>query len=306
VVAVARELGAAVIDRTPAPPPTAALASTFLTTGIRAYDALAFDAAFEALEQARDVCDRTGAAGLSPGQLADLFIYRALVRVQRSDVTAWDELVTSAVVDPTRVLDKARFPPKVVEDVARAQTEVLARPRGTLAIAVPAGCTATVDGRAVDPSVKQIVGPHWVHVQCVDRAPWGSQVLVTEANTQIAPQLAPLEHPSDTEMLVQARTAGARGLIVAEVRGQIGTARLLGLDGRERGRRTVTIHGDLRPLADAIRQLGQPTSTPQPWYRSKWAWAAGAALLAAAVVVPITAVVAGSGGERTGTIGGPP
>jgi hypothetical protein len=53
----------------------------------------------------------------------------------------------------------------------------------------------------------------------------------------------------------------------------------------------VTIRGDLTPLADAISSL--LIATPKPhWYEKRWVWAAGAATLAAIVLVPITAIIA--------------
>jgi hypothetical protein len=301
IAAAARDLGAAVIDRTPAP---AALPQTdgYLRAGIAAYDKLDFDAAWTKLEQARELADRTGAAGLTAAQLSDLFLYRGLVQAQRGNPT-WDEIVIAAIVDPTRVLDKARFPPKVVDEVNRAHGEVLARPRRQLAIDVPAGCTVTIDGHAPTPATGELVGLHWVNVRCPDRAPWGERISVLDADMTLKPVLVAFEQPSDTDLLVQARAAGARAMIVAELRGQIATARLIGADGRERDRRSVAITGDLAPLADAIRMLGSQRETRERWYQRRWVWAAGAAALAAAVLVPVTAAVAGdSGPTDTATI----
>jgi len=38
------------------------------------------------------------------------------------------------------------------------------------------------------------------------------------------------------------------------------------------------------------------------WYESKWAWAGGAAFLTAALLVPITAAIAGSSGPTSATV----
>jgi len=84
---VARQAGAAVVDRSPvadAVPDTASL----LQRGIEAYDALRLDDAWETLDEARALADRTGAAGLTQAQLADLFLYRGLVKIQQGDLTA--------------------------------------------------------------------------------------------------------------------------------------------------------------------------------------------------------------------------
>jgi hypothetical protein len=86
-------------------------------------------------------------------------------------------------------------------------------------------------------------------------------------------------------------------MIVAEVHDQIATARLVGIDGRERDRRSVSVAGDLGPLADTIGEMLAPPVHVH-WYQSRWAWAAGAAALAALIAVPITAAIA-SGSPST-------
>jgi len=291
IAAAARQLGAAVIDRTPAAT-AIPVADGYLRSGIAAYDKLDFETAWTKLEQAREVADRTGGAGLTPAQLSDLFLYRGLVQAQRGS-PSWDEIVIAAVVDPTRVLDKARFPPKVIDELARAHTEVLARPRGALTLETVEGCAITIDGRSVAPQLAPVAGPHWLNVRCPGFVPWGERLVIVEGTTTFKPPLVRYEQPTDADLLVQARAAGARALIVAELRGSIATARLIGIDGRERDRRSVAITGDLAPLAEAVRALGKPAAPPRRWYQERWVWAAGAATLAAAILVPLTAAVAG-------------
>ena len=308
VAAAARAHGAAAIDRSPAPPPTAQTAS-LLARGIAAYDALHLDEARAVLDQARDVADRTGAAGLTTAQLADLFLYRGLVRAQQGDETsAWDELVTSISVDPTRELDPARFSPKIVDEFRRAKDTTLHdRPAADLQLDVPAGCTSFVDAAPSSGKAHLVTGPHWIRVTCPDRMPWGQRIDLTSVGVHLAPDPAPYAPPSDAELLVQARVAGARALVVVEVHGQIATARLIGLDGRERDRRTIAIAGgDLRPLGAVVGELLTPQAVAHHWYRSRWAWAAGAAVLAAAVLVPITAAIASQAPATTMTVRLPP
>ncbi|MDB4953606.1 MAG: hypothetical protein JWO36_1175, partial [Myxococcales bacterium] len=284
--------GAAVIDRSPASPAPVETAQ-LLQKGIEAYDELKFDEAVAALDQARDLADRTGAAGLTKTQLSDLFLYRGLVKAQQTDATAaWDELITASVVDPTRDLDPARFPPKVGVELARAHEQVIhQRSAASLAVDAPAGCSVTVDGTAQTGEVKHITGPHWVRAVCPDYAPWGVRIDLTSLGARVLATPTLYAAPVESDLLVQARVSGARSLVIAEVHGDVATARLLTLDGRERDRRTVTIKGDLSPLAEAINTLLIPTP-PQHWYQKRWAWAAGAATLAAIVLVPITAVIA--------------
>jgi hypothetical protein len=288
---VARRVGAAVIDRSPAANAAPPTAST-LKRGIDAYDALRLDDAWAALDEARVLADQTGAAGLSQAQLADLFLYRGLVKIQQGDHTAyWDELVTSVIIDPVRVLDPARFPPRVASELSRVHQAIQDRKRATLAIDEPPGCTAVIDGAPASAvgSAQPLVGSHWVSVTCADRAPWGTRVeltgdqLVVARNTVLAP-------PTDDEVLIQARTAGATAFVLVEVSGGVGTARLVGVDGRERDRRSVAITGDVAPLAGAVQALLAPAAKTS-WYQKRWAWAAGAALAAAAILVPVTAAI---------------
>lgn len=298
---VARRAGAAVIDRSPAADPIPATAG-IVKQGIDAYDALRFEDAWATLDEARALADRTGAAGLTQPQLADLFLYRGLVKIQQGDLNAyWDELVTSVTIDPVRVLDPARFPPRVASELARVHQALQDHKRATLAVDAPPGCTTLIDGAAASAvaSAQLLVGSHWAYVTCADRAPWGTRVeltgdqLVVARNTVLAP-------PTDDEVLIQARTVGATAFVAVEIRSGVGTARLVGVDGRERDRRSVAVTGDLTPLANAVRELLSPVVRPH-WYETRWAWAAGAALVAAAILVPLTAVVAQSNGPSTWT-----
>jgi hypothetical protein len=299
---VARRVGAAVIDRSPvadAIPPTASI----LKRGIEAYDALRLEDAWATLDEARALADRTGAAGLSQAQLADLFLYRGLVKIQQGELTAyWDELVTSVTIDPVRVLDPARFPPKVATELARVHETLGDRKRATLAVDAPAGCTALIDGAAASAvgSAQPLVGSHWVYVTCPDRAPWGTRVEVTGDQLVVARNTA-LTPPTDDEVLIQARTIGATAFVAVEIRSGVGTARLVGVDGRERDRRSVAFTGDVTPLARAVGELLTPISKT-PWYQKRWAWAAGAALAAAAILVPVTAALTQNTSPSTWTV----
>jgi len=179
------------------------------------------------------------------------------------------------------------------------------RPASDLQLDVPPGCTAFVDGAASSGKAHLISGPHWIRVACPDRLPWGQRIDLTSLGMHLAPDPSPYAPPSDAELLVQARVAGARAMIVAEVHGQLATARLVGLDGRERDRRTVAITGDLAPLAAVVADLLVPKTVVTHWYRSKWAWAAGAALAAAAIFIPVTAAIASESPAGSWTVKGP-
>ena len=105
-------------------------------------------------------------------------------------------------------------------------------------------------------------------------------------------------------MLIQARSANARAVIVVEVRASLATIRLVGIDGRERDRRSATVtRGDLAPVAKIVDEMLAPTIVKhEAWYRSRWAGVAGAALLTAAIVIPVTAVIAADTGATSATV----
>lgn len=301
VVAAARGAGAAVIDQSPKPE-GAAQTAELVQKGLDAFERLEFDAAWQLLETARSEIDRTGAAGITQAQLSDVFLYRGLIKTQQGDTNAaWEELIIANTVDPTRELDPGRFPPRVIAEFERAQATVKNKGGARLTVSVPQGCRVFVDASSASSAVNLIVGRHWVRVTCADRQPEGLKVELVGGPITLPinpPQLLP---PTDTDLLVQARTAGARAFVVAELRGNIATARLVGLDGRERDRKTVTIGSDLAPLADAVAALLTPP-VRSPWYRSKWVWATGGAAVAAAILIPLTAFLVQSDGPTTVTV----
>jgi hypothetical protein len=295
---VARRHGAAVIDKTPAPLETARTGQ-LLQQGIDAYGALDLDTATKSFGSALSDVDRTGAAGLTRAQLSDLFLYRALVAEKLGDATTvWDELLKSAIVSPTRDLDPARFSPRLTAQHARAKDTVQKGAQARLDIQAPPGCAVTVDGETALGPVERPVGPHWFRVTCPDRAPFGQRFELTSGAGAIPITPPPYAPPSDTELLIQARSVGARAMIVAEVHDQVATLRLVGIDGRERDRRSVSVSGELGPLADAIGDMLTPPGKA-PWYHSRWAYAGGAAALAALIAVPITALIVGGGHSTT-------
>ncbi len=300
IATAAREMGAAVIDRSPKLPAPTAIPS-LVARGIEGYDKLRYNDSWRALEQALAAVDRTGAEGMTPTQLSDLFLYRGLIRTQRNDPTAFDELATAIVIDPNRAFDPARFSPGVIESLERARTTINGRPRATLAVDAPTGCTVSVDGSTTAVATQRVVGPHWVRVTCPDHSPWGARVEVTAPATNVVARPVRYAPPTDAELLIQARTAGANALVSAELRGDVATARLIGADGRERDRRTITIRNSLDPLAAAVRALLRPKAKPH-WYQSRWAWAGAAAFIAAAIAIPITAAATRDTTPTDGTV----
>lgn len=303
VESAAKRAGAAVVDRSPVQAGTIQTAQV-LQRGIDAFDRLDLDNAWQALEQARSEVVRSGAAGLSRAQLSDLFLYRGLIKAQQGDTTAaWDELVVANTIDPTRELDPGRFAPKIRGEFERAKQTVQGKKRAKLTLQLPEGCSANIDGVPSASSAELVVGSHWINTACTDRQPYGYKIELTDDVT-VPIDPARFLPPSDSDLLVQARTAGSRAFVSVEVRSGVATARLVGLDGRERDRRTVTVTNDLGPVADALSELLTPPKVTH-WYRSKWAWAVGGAAVAAAILVPLTSALANDNGNATWGLRGP-
>lgn len=302
---VARHRGAALIDRSPVPQPNPETAR-FLQRGISAYEAIQLGEAQAALDQARDLADKTGAQGLTRAQLSDLFLYRGLVRAANGDeATAWDELVTAMVIHPTRSLDPTQYAPKIQSLVKRVRDDVLQkRPQAKIVVEAPSGCLIYIDGELVGGPVLRATGPHFARVTCNGHEPWASRVDLTSLDSHVAASPKPYQPPSDGELLIQARAAGVRAIAAVEVHGRIATVRLIGVDGKERERRSTAVaNNDLTQLAAILDEvLAPPAQMSRPWLRSRWAWAIGAAVATAAIVIPITAVIASDTGAATWTV----
>jgi hypothetical protein len=309
LAAAARDAGAALIDRSPRATRPAEPPDAVIRRGIESYEALQLDRAWAIFEEARAALDRTGGAAATSARISDLFLYRGAIRTQRADSDgAWEELVAAMVVAPARVLDPARFPPRTIEELERARRAAAARPRVAITIEAPADCAITVDG--VGAALRELplpAGAHWISAACPGAAPWGARIDAVEPATHVRVAPAPLEPPPEADALVQARTGGASGVVLAEVRGRFATLRRLSLDGRERDRRTVAIAGPSRdalvPLAEALRDVLRPAPRAK-WYRSRWVWAAGAAGLATAIVLPL-ALALSNDAPRGVTVVGP-
>ncbi|HEX7699821.1 MAG TPA: hypothetical protein VF403_03840, partial [Kofleriaceae bacterium] len=89
-----------------------------------------------------------------------------------------------------------------------------------------------------------------------------------------------------------------------EVRASLATIRLVGIDGRERDRRSATVtRGDLTPVAAIVDEMLAPVIVKhEAWYRSRWVWIGGAVLATAAIVIPATLLIAGQAGATSATV----
>lgn len=304
VAAAARDAGAAFLDVTPAPPPPPA-AATLLARAVESYDALRYDEALEKLDAALAEVGRSGAAGLGPAELSDLHLYRGLVVLQRGDTSrAWDDLVHSAMVDPARILDPLRFPPKALAAFQRAAREVKAQPRGTLAVASGPGCRAFVDAREVADLPPELpFGMHYVRVQCPGAAA-GATVLLSQSHLEVPLAPAPPAAPSDESAVALAHARGARTVIVVAATRSSGAPPTVWLrlrevpSGRPLADASVALDPGGSAAADAraatVRLVDRATGAvkldlsppPRPWYEKPWVWGVAAAAVTAAILLP--------------------
>ncbi len=288
---LARRRGTALVDRSPAArePPRAPL---HLRRAIEAYQAFRHDEALALLERALAEAADTGAAGLTPSELSDLLIYRALVHEQRGDQPrAWDDFLGAAVVDPSRRLDPVRFSPRIVESFARATQKVTAEPTEALVIDAPAACGVFIDGRSETPGqpIPLRRGEHYLRADCAGMLPWAERITIDGART-VRPALVTERPPADRELVADARTRGARTLIAVTASAGAGPATVLlrlidGATGKERaravmrldrGRGTAVAAAAERMIDDVVRPAAE-AGPSEPWYRSwqAWTWVGG-------------------------------
>lgn len=287
VAATSRELGLAFVDHSP-PATAVGDARALVALGREAYDALRFDDAVVALDRATASLDATGGLDLDHDELADLFLYRGLAKLQlaaEAEDGAWDDLTAAARVAPHRTLDPSRFPPRAVAALARAQAAIAAQPRGTLELRRWPDCRLRLDGRPVAAGAVEVpVGAHWLRVTCPAMAAWGARVEVGPGLQVVTPPPPP--RLSDDAALIQARALGSAALLVVEVFGETAVVRVLEVDGRLRSRAAAPV-GE---VAAALRRAAQPPPPRGRWYRSRWTFAVAGGLAVAAALVPLLLV----------------
>lgn len=327
IEAAARAEGAAVVDLTP-PSPAAPVAPRALRAAIEAYEAFRGDDAWARLEEAHTEVRKTGGAGLTAGELGELYLYRALVAAQRGDATrAWDEELRAVTIDPTRVLDPLRFPPRALETWTRARAALDAAPRGKLIVTgLEATCALIVDGRPAPLESTLPAGEHLVRGECPGAAPWGRVVVVAgpAAPTELAaPPPAMAAATGEAALALATRRGATSALTVAvQLGGGPPTARLT-LIAVPTGtpRRQSLVAAGPRAAVDAtaavralIGEIVRPTSPivtttpprpePRRWTRSPWLWAAVGAAAATLIVLPIALTQGGESDNLDLHLGG--
>jgi hypothetical protein len=319
----ARAAGAVSADLSPAALPAPAVAEQ-VTRAIAAYDGMRFaDAAFE-LDKAATTAAEHGGRGLARDQLVDLFLYRALARTETGNSAgAWDDFVRAATLDPTRLLDPARFRPSAVKSFTLAVEQVKKRPAVELTVAAPAGSKVTIDGR---PSGRDRVseallpGEHYVWVERPAAAPF-ARVVTLAAATELAVPEDATRPPNDAELVRRSARLGSGPLLVVALRreGGVGMVEL-----RSVGPRGATLRGVLRlgpspeaaardleravaralramrgELARITRPPASSAAPPQRWYQNRWLWLGVGVVATAAALSPFVFDSDGSGDSPT-------
>ena len=312
-----RARGDAFVDaREPVRPPPSLVPT--LEAALGEYAAFRFADALLRLDELARLADARGGGDLDQQQLTQIYLYRGLARLEVGPTeAAWDDLVRAARLDPTRVIDPARFPPRVVTAFRRAAAEVAQLPRTEVEVGAPPGATLRVDGRVVDGSIAVTAGPHFVSVAAAGYEPWAAVVVVSGAHERLQPPLRAVEPPDGDRLIALTRERAPRRILLgALVRGGDGwrfVARELSLADGKTVSDAVTLGAT--PVALAVDGLLQRVSPllvaaspppPRPLYRRWWVWAAAGGVAAAlAVVIPVSLVYGSPPGGNVGGAIGP-
>ena len=186
-----------IVDIDGDPPPQTA---EKLQTGIGLVRKLDLASGQTALDDAATEVAATGGAGLDAAALSDLYLYRAWA-VSRVDFNtdhvptptaraqAYEDLVRAVMLVPGRQLNLQQFPPLLLEDWARAGTDVGARPQSTLVVKATSDARITCDGGAAVSGPATFVGlaqgQHLIHVDEPGWAAWGATLTVDQATVEV-------------------------------------------------------------------------------------------------------------------------
>jgi hypothetical protein len=298
--------GVPLVDATeqPAPPPSLA---PQLDAAIADYAAFRFADTVTKLDALARQADAQGGGDLDARRLAEVYLYRALARLELGPAeAAWEDLVRAARLDPTRVIDPARFPPRVVAAYKRAVAEVAQLPRAELEVVAPPDANVRVDGRSA-PGVSTVtVGQHLIAVEASGYERWVAVVAVSGAHERVQPSIRALAPPDGDRLL--ALTHGARRIALgALVRAGQGWQFVVRehADGKTVSDAAPLGDAPAAPLIDSLvrRLVGAPAPQvtappPTPLYKKWWLWTAvGGVAAALAVIVPVSVVYGSSSGN---------
>lgn len=297
-VEAVRPLGARVVDApSPSTQPPPSLAPE-IEAAKDEYAHFKFAEALTRLDAVQRLADARGGGDLDHRLLSEIFLYRGLCRLETgADDAAWEDLVRAARLDPARLMDPARFPPRAVAAFKRAAAEVARQERLPLALDVPAGAIVRVDGAVVTGAMTLTAGQHFVHVDADGFEPWAGLVAVPAVEGHFAPPLHPYQPPDADQLLALAGDPSVHELILGA------------LERRAAGWRFVTRRitlpagtfvndsvalGDLPvrvAVASTVRRIlpAEPTAPPP---RRRWVpWViAGGAVAVTAVAITLGVV----------------
>jgi hypothetical protein len=222
--------------------------------------------------------------------------------------------VRAARLDPTRVIDPARFPPRAVAAYRRAAVEAGERGRVQLEVTAPPGATLRLDGRVFDGNATVAVGAHFVAVAATGYEPWAAVVDVSGAHERLQPPLRAYQPPDGDHLVALTASRAPRrilaGALVRSERGWRFVARELTLpDGKTVSDAAAlgdvpvaaAVEGTLTRIAPLAPTMPPGGATP---HKSRWwIWAAAGGLAATlAVVIPVAVVYSSS--SPSGVVGG--
>jgi hypothetical protein len=301
-----KQLGAPLVDATEQPAAPQSL-QPMLDAAIADYAGFRFTDAIAKLDTLARMADARGGGDLDARRLAEVYLYRALSRLELGPAeAAWDDLVRAARLDPTRAIDPARFPPRVVSAYKRAVAEVSTLPRAELEVAAPAEAQVRVDGRSLEGTATVTVGQHLIAVEAPGYERWTSVIAISGAHERIQPPLRPVAPPDGDRLMALVRERAPRRVALgALVRRSDGWAFLVRelSDGKTVSDSAALGDAPARAVIEPLvhRTVGVPdvaaAQKKTPLYRRWWLWTAvGGVAAALAVVIPVSVVYGGSSG----------
>jgi hypothetical protein len=290
----AKSIGARLVDASPVEPGAPSLVPA-LEAAKGAYGVFAFRDALASLEVLQRTADAAGGGDLDGRQLSEIFLYRGLAKLEIiSPDAAWDDLVNAARLEPTRVLDPARFPPRAVATYKRAAAEAAQLPRAELILDVPADAVIHVDGARSAPNTAVALGQHFVSVAADGYERWAAVVPVTGTPTRFKPPIHLHRPPPVDRMIALAGRPEPQRLLVGTLErsasGWMFSVRDVTLSDGRSVSDSVKL-GDV-PTRAAVSALVYRVHPPVAEPRSRWKpWVIGAC---AAVLVSTAIALAAS------------
>jgi hypothetical protein len=217
-LALGRRRGAAVARETPGQLAEAPL-GTLLARGVTDYQRLQFKEAIATFDATEREALVRGGGTLTQGELVDLYAYRAAARsALGDDAAAWDDLLALVTLAPTRPLDPARFPPRLIDSARRAAEARKQTARLTLT-AQPPDALLIVDGEVVGRGQVEITRPIGRHLIRAERSGFAPAARPFElaGDQSLALHLTPLPPPATADLAHRGQLAGTRRVVAAFV-----------------------------------------------------------------------------------------